>query len=222
MPRIIICFLLILSLLAMLPPIIAAQARSKPSPNLPINMIQDMDLQAKFKAQSVNDLFADGRSQRPQIAGTVARGESYLDTHFNEGVVNGEWATVNPTQVPVTMASIARGQERFNIYCTPCHGYSGAGNGTVNQRALELVSNVEGPVNGTVWVAAKSLHDATVSVQPVGQLFNTVTNGVRNMAGYGSQIPIEDRWAIVSYVRALQRSQNASINDVPADKRGGL
>ncbi|MSR70031.1 MAG: cytochrome c [Phycisphaerales bacterium] len=222
MPRIIACFLLILSLLAMLPPIIAAQARSTPSPNLPINIIQDMDLQAKFKAQSQNDLFADKRSQRPQIVGTVANGESYLDTHFNEGVVAGQWATTTPTQLPLTMAFLQRGRERFNIYCTPCHGYSGAGDGTVNQRALALVSNVDGPVNGTVWVAAKSVHDATVTAQPLGQLFNTVTNGVRNMAGYGSQIPTEDRWAIVAYVRALQRSQNASINDVPADKRGGM
>ncbi len=222
MPRIIICFLLILSLLAMLPPIIAAQARAHTSPNLPINIIQDMDLQAKFKAQSENELFADKRSQRPQIIGTVARGESYLDTHFNEGVVDGQWVVATPSQLPLTTKLLQRGQERFNIYCTPCHGYSGAGDGTINQRALELVSNVDGPVNGTVWVAAKSLHDATVTIQPLGQLFNTVTNGVRNMAGYGSQIPVEDRWAIVAYVRALQRSQNASINDVPADKRGGL
>lgn len=222
MPRIIICFLLILSLLAMLPPIIAAQARAHTSPNLPINMIQDMDLQAKFMAQSQNELFADKRSQRPQITGTVANGEAYLDTHFNEGVVAGQWATTTPAQLPLTLALVQRGQERFNIYCTPCHGYSGSGDGTVNQRALELVSNVDGPVNGTVWVAAKSVHDATVTMQPMGQLFNTVTNGIRNMAGYGSQIPIEDRWAIVAYVRALQRSQNASINDVPADKRGGL
>ncbi len=222
MPRVILCFMLILGLLAMLPPIIAAQARSTPNPNLPINIIQDMDLQSKFKAQSENELFADGRSQRPQVAGTVARDEAYADTHFNEGTVGGQWATTNPAQVPLTLALLQRGQDRFNIYCTPCHGYSGAGDGTVNQRALELVSNVDGPVNGTVWVAAKSVHDAAVTVQPIGQLFNTVTNGVRNMAGYGSQIPIEDRWAIVSYVRALQRSQNASINDVPADKRGGV
>ncbi len=222
MPRIIIYTLLILSLLAMLPPVIAANARAKPSPNLPINLIQDMDLQAKFLPQSENDLFADKRSQRPQIVGTVARGESYLDTHFYEGVVDGQWATTTPKQLPMDMELLVRGQARFNIYCTPCHGYSGHGDGTVNQRALDLVANAEGPVHGTVWVAAKSLHDATVTIQPLGQLFNTVTNGVRNMAGYGSQVPPADRWAIVAYVRALQRSQNATINDVPSDKRGGL
>lgn len=222
MPRIIVYVLLILTLLAMLPPVIAASARSTPNPNRPINLIQDMDLQAKFKAQSVNDLFADKRSQRPQIIGTVARGETYLDTHFDDGVVAGQWATTTPTQLPMNMELLRRGQERFNIYCTPCHGYSGGGNGTVNQRAMELVANADGPVNGTVWVTAKSLHDATVSIQPIGQIFNTVTNGIRNMAGYGSQIPPADRWAIAAYVRALQRSQNATLNDVPTDKRGGL
>ncbi|MSQ90810.1 MAG: cytochrome c [Phycisphaerales bacterium] len=222
MPRIIICTLLIFTLLAILPPVIAAQTRAKTSPNRPINLIQDMDLQAKFKAQSENDLFADKRSQRPQVQGTVARNESYLDTHFNEGTVDGQWATTTPSQLPFNAALLTRGQERFNIYCTPCHGYSGSGDGAINQRAMELVANADGPVNGTVWVAAKSLHDATVTIQPMGQIFNTVTNGVRNMAGYGSQVPIEDRWAIVAYVRALQRSQNASIDDVPQSKRGEL
>ncbi len=222
MPRILIYVLLILSLLAILPPVISAQIRSKPNPNRPLNLIPDMDLQAKFKAQSMNDLFADGRSQRVQVAGTIARGEANLDTHLYQGVVNDQWAATTPESLPMDAALLARGQERFNIYCTPCHGYSGAGNGAVNQRAMELVANADGPVNGTVWVAAKSLHDATVTIQPVGQLFNTVTNGVRNMAGYASQIPVADRWAIVAYVKALQRSQNASINDVPQDKRGGL
>jgi mono/diheme cytochrome c family protein len=181
-----------------------------------------MDLQAKFLPQTENDLFADKRSQRPAVAGSVARGEAYLDAHLYDGVVDGQWATTLPSQFTLDAKFLLRGQERFNIYCTPCHGYAGAGNGTVNQRALELVSNAEGPVHGTVWVAAKSLHDPTVTVQPIGQIFNSITHGVRNMAGYGSQVPTEDRWAIVAYVRALQLSQNASLDDVPADKRGGL
>ena len=87
----------------------------------------------------------------------------------------------------------------------------------MNQRAMELVANTNGPVNGTVWVQAKNLvHDELVTVQPMGQLFNTITYGIRNMAGYGSQIPTEDRWAIAAYVKALQRSQNAQPSDVPA------
>lgn len=222
MPRIIVYTLLILGLLLLLPPVIAANARSRPNPNRPINIIQDMDLQAKFLPQTENDLFADKRSQRPAVSGTVARGEAYLDAHLNDGVVDGQWATTLPSKFTLDAKLLLRGQERFNIYCTPCHGYTGVGNGTVNQRAMELVANAEGPVNGTVWVAAKSLHDPTVTIQPVGQIFNSITHGVRNMAGYGSQVPTEDRWAIVAYVRALQISQNASLDDVPMDKRGGL
>ena len=115
MPRIIIYALLILTLLAILPPVIAANARSKPNPNRPINIIQDMDLQAKFLPQSENDLFADKRSQRPQIVGTVARGETYLDTHFVDGVVDGQWATTTPSQLPMNMELLLRGQD-VSIY----------------------------------------------------------------------------------------------------------
>jgi mono/diheme cytochrome c family protein len=106
-------------------------------------------------------------------------------------------------------ATLERGQQRFNIYCSACHGYAGYGDGAVNQRAMELVSNVNGPVNGTQWVAAKSLHDETTRHQPMGQLFNTITHGIRNMAGYGAQISVADRWAIAAYVKALQFSQDA-------------
>jgi len=139
----------------------------------------------------------------------VARGESYVDTHMYEGVVDGQWATALPTSMKLDQATLERGQQRFNIYCSACHGYAGYGDGAVNQRAMELVSNVNGPVNGTQWVAAKSLHDETTRNQPMGQLFNTITHGIRNMAGYGSQISVADRWAIAAYVKALQFSQDA-------------
>lgn len=222
MPRVITFTLAILVLLAILPPVITARVRSEASPNLPIQLIQDMDLQAKFKTQSANPLFADGRSMRQPIAGTVARGEAGADTHLNDGVVAGAWATTTPKQLPLDMALLERGQARFNIYCSACHGYAGEGNGMVNQRAMALLSNAAGPVDGTVWVAAKSLHDPTVTVQPIGQVFNTITYGIRNMAGYGVQVPIEDRWAIAAYVKALQRSQDASLQDVPPAQRAGL
>jgi mono/diheme cytochrome c family protein len=140
-----------------------------------------------------------------------------VDTHLYEGVVNGQWATTLPTSISLDETTLNRGQQRFNIYCSVCHGISGGGNGIVNQRAMELVANTNGPVNGTVWVQAKNLvHDELVTVQPMGQLFNTITYGIRNMAGYGSQVPTEDRWAIAAYVKALQRSQNAQPSDVPA------
>jgi len=208
-PRIIVYVLMIGGCIALIPPLVFARMRATPSPNRPIHIFWDMDFQPKFKAQAPNPLFADGRAMRPPVQGSVARGESYVDTHMYEGVVDGQWATALPTSMKLDQATLERGQQRFNIYCSACHGYAGYGDGAVNQRAMELVSNVNGPVNGTQWVAAKSLHDETTRHQPMGQLFNTVTHGIRNMAGYGAQISVADRWAIAAYVKALQFSQDA-------------
>ena len=208
-PRIIVYVLMIGGCIALIPPLVFARMRATPSPNRPIHIFWDMDFQPKFKAQAPNPLFADGRAMRPPVQGSVARGESYVDTHMFEGVVDGQWATALPTSMKLDQATLERGQQRFNIYCSACHGYAGYGDGAVNQRAMELVSNVNGPVNGTQWVAAKSLHDETTRHQPMGQLFNTITHGIRNMAGYGAQISVADRWAIVAYVKALQFSQDA-------------
>ena len=217
MPRIFIFVGFILLLCLLLPPAIIARVRSTPNSNLPIHIIQDMAFQSKYKTQAVNPMFADGNTMRPPVVNAVARGETYLDAHLYDGVIDGQWANVLPSQVKMDFATLRRGQERFDIYCSVCHGISGGGNGIVNQRAMELVANTNGPVNGTVWVQAKNLvHDELVTVQPMGQLFNTITYGIRNMAGYGSQIPTEDRWAIAAYVKALQRSQNAQPSDVPA------
>ena len=217
MPRIFIFVGLILLLCLLLPPAIIARVRSTPNSNLPIHIIQDMAFQSKYKTQAVNPMFADGNTMRPPVVNAVARGETYLDAHLYDGVIDGQWANVLPSQVKMDFETLRRGQERFDIYCSVCHGISGGGNGIVNQRAMELVANTNGPVNGTVWVQAKNLvHDELVTVQPMGQLFNTITYGIRNMAGYGSQIPTEDRWAIAAYVKALQRSQNAQPSDVPA------
>jgi mono/diheme cytochrome c family protein len=120
--------------------------------------------------------------------------------------------------MPATMALMERGRERFAIYCIPCHGASGNGNGIVQQRAqklipLDMVSN---------WVTPTDVTTETVASQPDGQLFDSITNGIRNMPAYGPQITVEDRWAIVLFVRALQRAANATIDDVPAANRGGL
>ena len=208
-PRIIVYVLMIGGCIALIPPLVFARMRATPSPNRPIHIFWDMDFQPKFKAQAPNPLFADGRAMRPPVQGSVARGESYVDTHMYEGVVDGQWATALPASMKLDQATLERGQQRFNIYCSACHGYAGYGDGAVNQRAMELVSNVNGPVNGTQWVAAKSLHDETTRNQPMGQIFNTATHGIRNMAGYGSQISVADRWAIAAYVKTLQFSQDA-------------
>lgn len=209
LPRIIVYVLMIGGCIALIPPLVFARMRATPSPNRPIHIFWDMDFQPKYKTQTPNPLFADGRSMRPPVQGSVARGESYVDTHMYEGVVDGQWATALPASMKLDQAMLERGQQRFNIYCSACHGYAGYGDGAVNQRAMELVSNVNGPVNGTQWVAAKSLHDETTRNQPMGQIFNTATHGIRNMAGYGAQIPVADRWAIAAYVKTLQFSQDA-------------
>lgn len=212
---------LLLVCLAMIPPALIARQRAVTFTKPRIHIIQDMDAQLKFKAQNPNTLFNDGRSMRPPLEGVIARGDLMEDAHFYKGVVNDEWAATFPARIPVTLDLVRRGQERFNIYCQPCHGIAGYGDGIVNQRAMRLM---DAPLlgNGTTWVQPKSVHEEAIREQPVGQIFNSITNGVRNMSGYASQVPTADRWAIVAYVKALQRSQHARETDVSERERAGL
>lgn len=219
MPKFLIYGLLALVILAMIPPAVIARKRSVPTDKRRIHYVQDMDNQHKFRAQHTNPLFADGRSMRPPVVGTVARGDTGGDAHFDRGLVGDDWATDFPPSIVVDMDTMKRGQERFNIYCQPCHGLAGYGDGIVNKRANELMQTA---ARGTTWVAPKSIHERAIREQPVGQIFNTITNGVRNMSGYKSQVTTADRWAIVAYVRALQRSQHAEPSDVPAAERDEL
>lgn len=218
MPKGLIYATLILVLLAMVPPALIARQRAVTFSKPRIHIIQDMDDQIKFKAQNGSPLFNDGRAMRPDVEGTVARGELRADDHFDRGVSGGQWATDFPAQIMVNMDLLRRGQERFGIYCQPCHGAAGYGDGIINERAMRLM---EAPMfgNGTTWVQPKSVHEAAIREQPVGQTFNSITNGVRNMAGYAAQIPTEDRWAIVAYVKALQRSQHAEPSDLTPRQR---
>lgn len=218
-PRFLVYAGMILVCLLLIPPAVIARVRSQPSPNRPIHIIQDMDVQARFDTQSVNPIFDDTRAMRPLLREVVARQDPVSRGHYSDGVIDGAWATTLPEEVPLSLELLHRGQGRFNIYCAPCHGYAGFGDGMINQRAMELMANALGPVRGTVWVQAKSLHEEQIEAQPIGQIYNTITHGIRNMAGYAAQIPIEDRWAIAAYVKTLQRSQNASPQDVPPDVR---
>ncbi|MBC04445.1 MAG: quinol:cytochrome C oxidoreductase [Phycisphaerae bacterium] len=222
MPRFIVFSVMILLMLALIPPVVAARTRATVSEKRPIHIIQDMDIQAKFEAQTLNPLFADQRSMRPEVVGTVAQGETLLDTHLENGVVDGAWATTMPTAIELDREFIQRGQGRYNIYCAPCHGWNGMGDGPINVRATDLMDYADGPPHGTSWTQARNLHDPGWSEQPIGQIYNTITNGKNSMAGYGSQVSLKDRWAIAVYVKALQRSQNATVQDVPTDKRGNL
>lgn len=216
-PKWVIRTIVILGSLALIPPALVARARASRTDEPRIHPVLDMDNQPRFKAQQANPIFADGRAMRPPVPGTVARGELHDDDHYYRGLVNGTWATTFP--MPVTEALIRRGQERFNIYCFPCHGLDGSGRGPVAVRAETLQ---EADPAGTAWTPPLSFHEPTVRQREVGHLFNTITNGIRNMPPYGPHIPPHDRWAIVAYIRALQRSHAATIDDVPPDVRPRL
>jgi mono/diheme cytochrome c family protein len=211
------------TVIALIPLVVIAKARNSKSRLPRIHIVQDMDNQERFKGQMPNPAFLDGRAMRPEPAGTVARGDlrrTAADPHLTEGLVfkgeTPEWATTFPPQMDVSLATLQRGQNRFGIYCAPCHGLDGRGNGPVNAR------NTEGRPGWETWVQPTSLHDQTVRDRAHGHIFNTITNGIRTMPPYGPAIPVEDRWAIVAYVRALQRSSAANLNDVPVDIRTEL
>ena len=214
MPKWITAFIVASTAFALIPFAIAAKARSSHSNKPHIHIFADMDFQPKYKSDQAMDLFADGRANRGQIDGTVARGHLNADDVLFRGLNGGEWALEFPKAVEVNEALAKRGQERFNIYCAPCHGYDGRGNGSIPQRVA---------AGGGAWAAQDLVKPAGSAVQmPNGQLFNTISNGFNTMPGYAAQITPADRWAIVLYVRALQRSQNASQTDVPADKQDSI
>jgi mono/diheme cytochrome c family protein len=213
-PRGIVYALLVLGAAAVVPFALIALARVSTSAQTRIHVVPDMDWQQKYKTQRANPFFEDHRAMRPQVEGTVASGELRADDHFYTGKVNDVWATTFPSEVPVSDETMARGEERFGIYCTPCHGVDGSGQGMVARRAASLRE-------GT-WVPPMDLHTEVLHYKPVGELFNTISNGVRNMPAYARQIPTADRWAIVLYVRALQRSRSAKAEQLPADLRAAL
>ena len=223
----------VLAAFALVPPVMIASARATTSEKPRLHNFFDMDFQKKFKSQTTSSLFDDGRSMRPRVPGTVARGQLQDRTEYYTGIKTGnqtsasrshtgeaagdsrvetDWVTEFP--LPISTALMERGRESFNIHCAVCHGRTGQGNGLASLRALQLEQ-------GT-WVPPTSIHADYVRQQPVGQLFHTITNGVRKMPAYGHQIPPEDRWAIVLYLRGLQRSQYASIDDVPEELRTSL
>ncbi len=200
-----------LVVLSWVPLALVLRARNTTTTRPRIHVVPDMDNQPRFKTQMTNPLFVDGRADRPPVEGTVARG-TLLDEVVATGRAGGGWVEAIP--VEVTPALVARGRDRYNIYCAPCHGLSGAGDGPVAKRAEKLQE-------GT-WTPPSSFHTDLVRGRPSGHIFNTITNGIRHMPPYGPQIPVPDRWAIVSYVRALQLSQNTPLDEVPPDLVGQL
>ncbi len=195
--------------------------RGSTSRRPPIELFPDMDRQAKLRPQSANEFFADRRSSRPHPANTIVRAEPrvvgntpvfpFEDHPLNTGRVPGtppgmtNYVETNP--LPITATLLARGQQLFNIHCQPCHGAAGDGKGVTTRYGMVVIAN---------------LHDPRIVRQPDGEIFHTITYGRNLMQGYEASIEPPDRWAVVAYVRALQLSHLASLEEVPADQQAAL
>ena len=230
-------------LLGLVPFGLIALARSQPSPQPPVHPIQDMFKQPKFRPQRGNPMFADGRAMRPRLPGVTANADLQVNNEMvndadnphmiddrnaplelnneltyqrvvegTEPQADGKPGYVKQIPVKVSMDLLQRGRERYTIYCAACHGQGGYGDGAVALRAAEIQA-ANGDAAG--WVAPKNYHSEDMRQQPVGKLYNTIANGVRSMPAYAKQISVLDRWAIVAYVKALQRSQAAKPEDIP-------
>lgn len=180
----------------------------------PIEVFPDMDHQAKYKPQATSKFFADGRADRPLPAGVVPRGRTvaadadYLradDARYAGKNADGSFVKGFPVEVTETM--IRRGQSRYAIYCAPCHGALGDGNGITKSYGM---------------LTTPTYHDDRLRGMAEGEIFNTITNGKNTMFPYADKLSPDERWAVVAYVRALQRAHHATLNDVPLEQRGGL
>ena len=165
----------------------------------------DMHLQPKYLPYDPSTFFDDGRSARQPVPGTVARGQLHLDDLLYTGKENGVFADKFP--FPMTRADLERGRERYNIYCTPCHDYTGSGRGMIVQRGFP---------------PPPSYHIDRLRSAPAGHFFDVITNGLGSMYSYAARVDVEDRWRIAAYIRVLQLSQHAKIEDVPAAEREKL
>jgi len=165
----------------------------------------DMHDQPRYKPLAATDFFSDHRSARQPVEGTIARGYARIDEARYTGKINGE--DIDQFPFPITKADIERGQNRFNVYCTPCHGRLGDGTGLVVQRGFRQ---------------PPSYYDERLMSAPVGHFFDVMTNGFGAMASYASRVEPDDRWRIAAYIRALQLSENAKISDVPTDQQQNL
>lgn len=216
-------FLLIVVIVSM------AGFRGSFSKRPPIELFPDMDLQPKVKAQVTSGFFADHRGARLPVAGTVPLGYSIplkdqttgkivemggaykqisyngAPDYYNTGKIGNRWGTGIP--LAITMATMERGRDRYNITCKVCHGAAALGNGMTVEYGLPVVAN---------------LHIPRIVNMADGEIFNTITNGKNTMMGYGHNVQVADRWAIIAYVRALQLSQNATLADVPQEEQAKL
>lgn len=194
--------------------------RGTPSTKPPLEVFPDMDRQPKYKPQAESKFFADGMTDRRLPAHVVPRGRhvdadaTFLaaDDHMFRGYRGAllpqdtNWFRGFPAQVTLDAALMQQGRERYTLFCTPCHGQLGDGNGITRQYSM----------------IAANLLDPRLSAMTEGEIFNTITNGKATMYGYGDRTTAADRWAIIAYLRALQRAANGRVSDVPAANRGEL
>jgi len=166
---------------------------------------QKMSNQPKYDPLEPSDFFTDGMSARPRVPGTVARGELVTDPFLSTGKIGGVDGDGYP--FPITQADLDRGQERFDIYCSECHGRLGDGNGMIPSRGFRR---------------PPSYHTAALRAAKTGHFFDVMTNGFGAMPPYNVQVSVEDRWKIIAYIRTLQNSQNATMADVPPQEQAKL
>ncbi|MBI3211015.1 MAG: cytochrome c [Candidatus Solibacter usitatus] len=162
---------------------------------------QDMHDQPRYRLNSASDFWSDGRAARPAVKGTVARGMLKTDAGLYTGKINGRDVLEFP--FPITKEVLARGKDRFAIYCTPCHGLTGHGDGMIVTRGLKN---------------PPSYHSEALREAAPGHIFDVITNGSGSMMSYGARIPVKDRWAIVAYIRVLQQSQNVKLAQLTTEE----
>ena len=183
----------------------------------PIEVFPDMDRQAKYKPQAGSRFFADGRADRPLPAGTVPFGReagqadpAFLradDFRYEGKLADGSFGRGFPAKIEVNRELIERGQGRYQIYCAPCHGALGDGNGITRSYGM---------------LTTPTYHDDRLRGMAEGEIFNTITHGKNTMLVYADKLSPDDRWAVVAYVRALQRAAHGTLSEVPPELRGGL
>ncbi len=197
-----------------------AGKRGSLSRRTPIEVFPDMDRQLKLRPQQPNAFFANGLSSQLPVEGTIARGKAiqtvnglvlpFEDAPVNTGRITGATNFVETNPLPINATLLRRGQERFTIYCSPCHGAQADGNGITKKLGMAVVAN---------------LHDKRIVEMGDGEIFNVITHGKAPtylMQSYASQVPVEDRWAIIAYVRALQLSRLGAVDDLPVELRDKL
>ena len=177
-----------------------------PSEKPPVHLNPNMDDQPKYEAMEESQFWTDQASMRKPVAGTLARGHLHEDRIYYEGK-NDDGSLVKKSPLKMTEDLLKRGQERFNIFCSPCHGRTGDGQGIVIKKGF---------------LPPPSFHIDRLRQVEDGHIFDVITHGLRNMPSYQYQVPVADRWAIIAYIRALQRSQHATAKDVPENIRKTL